>query len=214
MKKKRTGVITVEAVLVMPVVMGVILLLYSLIVIQYNNVIFRTAAIRTTNRIGANWNQLDSESNILKEDMASKENKSGANVVTSDTYADNDPYAPVLQLLGVGKEQRISQMSTYYNYMLEQALSSDFTLFNMELGGGNTSDFGPLQLMFGGTFDITVINNYDHALIKILEGWGYDVHKMNTATVKASFNDPVEFVRNIGFARDVIEDLKKKKEGK
>jgi hypothetical protein len=112
MKKKRTGVITVEAIMVMPIVIGVILLLYSIIVIQYNNILFRTSVIQISNRIGANWSQIDGRDyTILDEDMKpvvfsenqTPENlgKTGRNVITSAAYAENDPYATILQIVNI-----------------------------------------------------------------------------------------------------------------
>lgn len=68
MKKKNYGVITVEAALVMPVILGTIFLLYSLAMIQYNNIVSRSEAMRVANRVAMNWNLIGgTEHNILKE---------------------------------------------------------------------------------------------------------------------------------------------------
>lgn len=222
MKKKRTGVITVEATLVMPIVIGVIFLLYSIIVIQYNNILFRTTAIQITNRVGANWNQIVGDYTILTEDMNSpivlsgqtsdKRGRTGKNVVTSESYSDNDPYAPILQMLGAGKQKRMQTISAYYNHQMTKMFKEDaFDLLGVSPGGGANTDFSVLEMILGGNFEITVENHYSNGLIDIVKGLGFDLKRRSTATVRASFNDPVEFVRNVGFVKEVIADLKEKK---
>lgn len=68
MKKKNRGVITVEAALVMPVVLATLFLIYSLGLIQYNNVVTRSEAMRIANRVALNWNLIGGTGhNILKE---------------------------------------------------------------------------------------------------------------------------------------------------
>lgn len=68
MKKKNRGVITVEAALVMPVVLATLFLIYSLALVQYNNVVTRSEAMRVANRVALNWNLIGGTGhNILKE---------------------------------------------------------------------------------------------------------------------------------------------------
>lgn len=222
MNKKRTGVITVEAVFVMPIVMGVIILLYSLIITQYNNVLFRTAAIQITNRVGANWNQINGNGyTILKEDMyapvvfegetSNVPGKTGKNVITSKIYADNDPYAPIMQLASGGGSQKISNINNYYKNMMTKAVGDRFALMDVSVRGIRDKGFSVWELIFGGTFDITVKNEYSNGLLDIVKGFGYDIEKSNTVKIKANFSDPVEFVRNVDFVKEVIQDLKEEK---
>lgn len=222
MKKKRTGVITVEAIMVMPIVIGVILLLYSIIVIQYNNILFRTAAIQATNRIAANWSQIDGRDyTILDEDKnpvivfsgqtSVTPGRTGKNVITSASYQENDPYATILGLVNVGEKSKMQKAENYLDYMMNQAYGERFDLLELERESDPEKKIGALEVIFGGNFKVTVTNTYRNALLDIMKGFGYDLSKSNTVTIKASFNDPVEFIRNIDFVKEMIQDAKEKK---
>ena len=101
LKWNRKGIITVEAALVIPVIVGVIVMLYCLAMIEYQNVCARTQAMRTANRAAMNWKTIgaqytvfdeDLKDTVFLEDTLSNGGKTGKNVITSESYANHEPY--------------------------------------------------------------------------------------------------------------------------
>ena len=84
--KNRRGVITVEAALIMSVTIGVLVLLYSLAMIDNQNTVARAEAMRVASRVAQNWNLIGGDYSILNEDLKKT-------VFSADTVGDGSEEA-------------------------------------------------------------------------------------------------------------------------
>lgn len=220
MKKKRTGVITVEASIVMPIVIGVIFLLYTLAIVHYNNIAVRAEAMRVANRVATNWNIIGGDGhNILdedtkitqfQEDEKTAAGKTGKNAISSQNYTEHDPYRHIVQLFTIGSTRK-QNIEDYLKYRVN-------TLGNTTKGLNlvtETEEYSSkkqtgIEAIFGGYVEIAVNNSYNGTIFDDLERiLNYTVNKDYRITAKAKFTEPVEFVRNISFVQEVIENMKK-----
>lgn len=215
---KRRGVITVEAALVMPVILGCIFLLYSLAMIQYGNIVTRTEAMRTANRVAMNWNVIGGkENNILTEDrksvvyageLSSSVGKSGKYAISSDTYKEHDPYRFFFELFGTGsqKKENINQyLTARMGSLSEQTPFFDFESMD-ELGSDSAIH------IFNRYVRVKIQNTFHSPMIGLLAQVGYCQKDTYNITVKAKLTDPADFVRNVSYIEEIIRKNKKKGE--
>lgn len=215
---KRRGVITVEAALVMPVILGCIFLLYSLAMIQYGNIATRTEAMRAANRVAMNWNIIGGkENNILTEDRkpvvyagesSPVAGKSGEHAISSSTYQEHNPYRFFFELFGTGSQKK-ENINRYFNAQMdslsEQTPFFDFESMN-ELGSDNAIH------IFNRYVRVKIRNTFHSPMIGMLAQMGYRQKDTYDITVKAKLTDPADFVRNVSYIEEIIRKNKKKEE--
>ena len=221
MKQKSRGVITVEAALVMPVILGTLFLLYSLAIVQYNNVIARSEAMRVANRVAMNWNTIGGTGhNILKEDQqpivykgesaaAGTASRTGKDAIYSAGYEEHDPYRFFLELFEV-KENSIfksnstkaTNMKNYLNHQMAKVAEVE-TGVAMSSTSSVDSDEG--YHIFNRYVSVTIDNNYSSPLFQVIENLtGYQIGKKYSVTAKAKLTEPAEFVRNVSFLEELL----------
>lgn len=222
MKKKRTGVITVEAAIVMPIIIGAIFLLYTLAIVHYNNIAVRAEAMRVANRVATNWNIIGGEGhNILAEDTkviqykgdtVTDAGKTGRNAISSQNYTEHDPYRHIVQIFSIGKGRK----TNIENYLANRVNSLGNTTKGLNLVTDpeeyTSKKQTGIEAIFGGYVEIAVNNSYNGTIFDEIEKiFNYSIDKDYRIVAKAKFTEPVEFIRNISFAQEVIEDMKNKK---
>lgn len=224
MKQKSRGVITVEAALVMPVILGTLFLLYSLAIVQYNNVVARSEAMRVANRVAMNWNTIGGTGhNILKEDQqpivykgenapTGTASRTGKDAIYSASYEEHDPYRFFLELFEVkensifkGNSTKATNMKNYLNQQMEKVAEVE-TGVAMSSASSVDSDAG--YHIFNRYVSVTIDNNYSSPLFQVIENLtGYQIGEKYSVTAKAKLTEPAEFVRNVSF----LEELFRKK---
>ena len=221
MKKKRTGVITVEAAIVMPIVIGAIFLLYTLAIVHYNNIAVRAEAMRVANRVATNWNVIgDAGHNILKEDTkviqyqgdeVTAAGKTGKNAISSQNYLEHDPYRHIVQIFYIG-DQKKTNIENYLKYRVNTLgdTTKGLSLVTTPESYNPDGQQG-IEAIFGGYVEVAVNNTYSGTIFDEIEKvLNYKVDKDYRITAKAKFTEPAEFIRNMSFAQEVIEELKEK----
>ena len=218
--RHRRGVITVEAALVMPVVIGVLVLLYSLAIIEYQNVTARAEAMRAANRAAMNWNTIGGSYTIFDEDQKetvfSGENqldeqtgkgKSGKNVITSGTYAEHDPYRFFTELFAVGSKKQ-SNMRKYLDSRMAAVSKLETGIEATTTDQGITGNSA--IHIFNRYVSVTIDNTYGGNIMAFLDGIGFPVKKDYRVTAKAKLTEPADFVRNVSYIQEIIRNKKKK----
>ncbi|MDD6035296.1 MAG: hypothetical protein PUC30_03765 [Lachnospiraceae bacterium] len=217
---KRKGEITVEAALVMPVILASIFLLYSLAMIQYGNVVTRTEAMRVANRVAMSWNTIGGDkNNILTEDLKpvsykgeeqKAENKTGKHAISSETFEEHDPYRFFLELFTEGS-QKGKNVSNYLEKRMNQ-LSDQEVVLDFESEDEISSDKG--YHLFNRYVNVTIKNTYNNPIIGLLKEMGYEQKRTYNVTMKAKLTEPADFVRNVSYIEEIMRNLKgSKKEG-
>lgn len=209
-KQNRSGIITVEAALVMPIIIIVLILLYCLAIIQYENVAVRVYAIRTANRAALNWNTIGGDGhNILKEDtkaviyqneIAETTGKSGKNAITSVNFKEHDPYCFFTELSHTGLKKK-KNMQAYLEYQMS-------LVKNLETGISCTSSSeissnGAIHI-FNRYISVEVKNSYENPVFTLLERMGFPQQKNYVITAKAKLTNPTDFVRNISYIQELM----------
>lgn len=199
MKHKRQGSITVEAALVMPIIIIVMVLLYSLAIIQYSNVVTRTEAIRVASRVAMNWNTIGGTHDILAEDRRGEE-KSGKNAINSESYAEHNPYRFFMELFTTGS-RKTESMKTHLEKRM-QTISSDE--LGMGISSTNEISNDKAYHLFNRYVEVKIDNTFSNPVLTLLDRMGFPVTKKYTVTAKAKITDPAEFVRNISFIQELL----------
>lgn len=218
---KRKGSITVEAALIMPVILGCIFLLYSLAMVQYGNIVTRTEAMRVANRVAMNWNIIGGkENNILTEDLkpvsykgetAIEGSKTGSNAISSVTYEEHDPYRFFLELFTAGSQKQ-KNVSNYLTARMAD-ISEQEAMLDFESTNSLSNDKG--YHIFNRYVNVTINNTYNNPIIGVLEQMGFEQDRKYSVTVKAKLTEPADFVRNISYIEEKIrENIGSKEEGK
>jgi len=216
--KKNRGVITVEAALVIPVIMVTLFLLYSLAIIQYNNIVARTEAMRVANRVAINWNLVGGEgNNILTESCKPVVYKgetytgdkaliaTGKNAISSSSFEEHDPYRFLLELFTAGGKKK----ENIQNYMNRQMgnVTSVAQGFAPKIETTVSSDSN--IHIFNRYVKVKVENIYSNPIFKVLENMGYYVESDYSVEAKAKLTEPADFVRNVTFIEETIRKMKK-----
>lgn len=205
MDKKKRGVITVEAALIMPVIIGTLFLIYSLAMVQYNNMIARVEAVRVANRVALNWNSIGgTTNNILSEELkptvyygetGATTGKTGKNALASANYREHNPYRSFLELFTTSRT-KTTNMKNYLQKKMGELVKTEN---GMECT--TTSDIGNDKgyHIFNRYVEVTVNNTYSNPIFGMLNGMGFHVQEGYSVTAKAKLTEPAEFVRNISF---------------
>ena len=214
--KKNRGVITVEAALVIPVIMITLFLLYSLAIIQYNNIITRTEAMRVANRVAINWNLIGGEgNNILTESNKPMTYKgdsegddetffaTGKNAISSESFEEHDPYRFLLELFTAGGKKK-KNIQNYLETRMKNGTSIAHS-FEAETEVAVSSDSN--IHIFNRYVEVKVDNLYSNPIFKLLESMGYSVEREYSVVAKAKLTEPVDFVRNVTFIEEVIRKM-------
>lgn len=211
---KRKGMITVEAALIMPVILGCIFLLYSLAMIQYGNIVTRAEAMRVANRVAINWNTIGGDGNtILTEDRKTPVYKgeqipenpaTGAHAISSASYEEHDPYRFFLELFTTGSQKK-SNIQEYLNAQMAD-LSDTQAILDFDNTSTIENDKG--YHIFNRYVEVTLTNVFNNPMIDLLDEMGFKQEKTYDVTVKAKLTEPAEFVRNVSFIQEYIREKK------
>ncbi len=212
MKKKTRGVITVEAALVMPIILATLFLLYSLAIIQYNNIVARSEAMRVANRVASNWNLIGGEWDILDEELKkTTENKTGKNVISSDSFKEHDPYRALLELGWTNSSKR-EPIEEYMTQKMKEVASVDSGLSIQSSTSEPESPDSTIENdagwnLFNRYVSVKIDNSYNNPIFEWLANMGFPQKETYSVTAKAKLTEPVEFVRNISFLQELLREL-------
>ena len=213
MNKKTRGVITVEAALVMPIILATLFLLYSLAIIQYNNIVARSEAMRVANRVALNWNLIGSDkNNILTESLkptvyegqtSTVVGKTGKNAISSETYEDHNPYRFFIELFTT-PSQKEENINRYLEKQMETipTANSGITFTSQNLV---QSDSG--IHLFNRYVSIKIENVYSSPIFELLHNMGFPQKSQYSITAKAKLTEPADFVRNVSFLQELLRNM-------
>lgn len=188
---------TVEMAIVFPVIFFVILGMLDFCITQYQNVVTATAVIQSAAKGAAYWDRLGGEEawdfRLADADQAECSGK----MVNTD-YSDHDPYR---YLIDTKKDKKTSNIQKYASWLLGQ---------NVNLQNSTTEN---LTVTKGGLIfkhiEVSVTKKYNGPLDALLAGYGFRKDAEKVITAKAPLNTPAEFIRDVSFIYDLIQDAGK-----
>ena len=186
------GSMTVELVIIFPVIFLVILGGLSICITQYQNMVTASAAMQAAARGAAYWDKI-SDSGAW--DFQVSGGTDGGKLVGMD-FTDHDPYR---YLLDTKKGSRIKNTEAYAKWLIGQ---------NPDIGFGEEETSEPKADKTGGFLQkyvtVTVTKQYTNPLGPMLERLGINIGGDRTITASAPLNTPTDFIRNISFIYDQI----------
>lgn len=211
MKKQNcSGMITVEAALIMPIIIIILILFYCLAIIQYENIAVRVQAIRTANRAALNWNTIGGNGhNILKEDtkktiyqneISEITGKSGKNAITSLNFKEHDPYCFFIELFHTGTRKK-ENMQTYLEYQMKLVKTLETGISCTS--SSEISSNGTIHI-FNRYISVEIKNLYDNPIFTLLERMGFSQQRNYVVTAKAKLTNPMDFIRNISYIQELM----------
>lgn len=195
-KRMRTrGSMTVEMTIILPVIMILILGILRFCILYYQDMMIATAAMQAAARGAAYWD-------VIGKNGADLEQGTGVD------YTKHDPYR---YLLDVQKSAKNANVKRYTEDLIGKKRETDY--------GNNDKlmeDKGTVTVEKTGNFlqkyvSVTVKKRNYNPLAKILRELGIAYPSYTTITARAPLNTPSEWVRNVSFVYDLVEEAKREK---
>lgn len=173
---------TVEMAIIFPVIFFTLVGLMYIAILQYQNMVTQTAAMRAASRTAYSWGALGSD-DAWSDDGQLKD----------FDYSDHNPY-------DFSSEKRIANGLKYFNYLLGQT---------PDLMENTTTDSPSVQRtgLLQTSVQVSAQKHYINPIKSVLEGIGITVADDYTITATSPVNDSVDFVRTVGFIYDQVELL-------
>lgn len=191
------GSMTVEMAIVFPVIFFVILGMLDFCITQYQNVVTATAVIQSAAKGAAYWDRLSGDK-AWDFQLANADQTECSGKMANMDYSDHDPYC---YLVDTKKENKIANIEKYASWLLGQ---------NINLQNSTTKN---LTVTKGGLIlkyiEVSVTKKYDNPLDALLAGYGFKKDAEKVITAKAPLNTPAEFIRDVSFIYDMVQDAGK-----
>lgn len=191
--ESQKGMFTVEAVLIVPLMLFCIFGIIYMGILLYQNVVAVTEATRAVNRAAAYWSYLD-----MQNPPALTGDTPAADLITREMYLDRSPYRFIGESFMTSGSQRMQNSAQFARTRVAgipfQAYS-DWNGTNVEVtaAGGFLSS----------SLQVTVQKKYINPLGHLLQVLGIGSRQSHTATAQAPVTNPTEFIRNVDTLYDV-----------
>jgi len=197
-KKNNKGLFTVELTLIFPVIFLAILAVLYMSIIHYQNIITSAVAMQSANRIAAYWQYIGDESTEMLDGSRSG---SAQQLLIESDFKHRDPYRSIID----GNRGNRTRAGQVYANSLIKALPSYYS---------DGSD-AQIQVKKAGCFlmpyiEVTTERQYLNPLGRSFEQFGIGSREQRTVRATAPLTSNAEFVRNIDFMKEMIEDMQDK----
>lgn len=196
--KHNKGVFTVELTLIFPVIFLAILAVLYMSIIHYQNMITSAVAMQSANRIAAYWQYIGDESTEMLDGTRSG---SAAQLLIESDFKHRDPYRNIID----GNKGNRTRAGQVYANSLIGGLPSFYS---------DGSD-AQIQVKKAGCFlmpyiEVTTERQFINPLGRSFEQFGIGDREQRKVRATAPLTSNAEFVRNIDFMQEVIEDMREK----
>lgn len=185
---------TVELAIIFPIILLVILSVLRLCIYHYQNLMTSTAAMQAAARGAAYWD-------VLGRDGMDMGTGVGAD------YKHHDPYRYLLDTRQSAKNKNIED---YTKNLIGKKHDSDFgdnEQLMEEAGTVRAEKTGNILQKY---VSVTVRRKNLNPMAPFLSRLGIKLPDTTTVTAKAPLNTPTEFIRNVSFIYDMVQESKKK----
>lgn len=181
--------ITVEATLLIPILILTIFALIYLGIVHYQNTMAAAEATRAANRVASYWSYIDKDNPACFNDDSAAEA-----LISKHDYTGRSPYRFLIEtaaaVSGRGKRQANAKSFT------ESRITG--VPFKMYTGDGGTVATMETRPGFLSTYvAVSVEKRYTNPLGNMLLIFGYGENYRYNTTVSALITSPTEFIRNI-----------------
>lgn len=192
--KQCKGSVTVEMAILFPAIFLIILGMLNLGIRQYQNAIAATAVMQAAARGAAYWDRLggDGAWDFQAEGVDSPEGK-----MLNMDFTEHDPYRYILDFKS---EKKLNNIKAYAEWLFAK---------NPEIQNSTTENLTVAKEGFIFKYvSVSVTKSYTDPMEKALEKYGFSNSYRRVITAKAPLNTPTDFIRNVSFIWDLIEEAK------
>lgn len=189
---KMKGSMTVELALIFPLILIIILGVLRLCIMQYQNMMVATSAMQAAARGAAYWNVLGREGMDLSRGV-------GAD------YTQHDPYRYLLDTRQTAKDENIKR---YAEDLIGKKHDTDFGDHKKLMDDKGTVKVEKTGNILQKYVSVTVNKKIVNPMAPLLGRIGIKVPDSTTITAKAPLNTPTEFIRNVSFIYDMVQERK------
>lgn len=191
--ERQKGMFTVEAVLIVPLMIACILGIIYLSILLYQNTVAVAEATRAANRASAYWSYIgvDNPPALTDETEASA-------LITEESYTDRSPYRFIAESITTKNSKRLQNSEQYAKTRVSGIAFQAYTNGNAaDLTVKTTSGF------LSSSIEVTVKKQYINPLGNLLAKLGIGQKQDYTSTASAPITNPTEFIRNVDTLYDV-----------
>lgn len=198
-KSLKKGSITVESVLIMPLIIVIIIFVIQTCIVHYQNIVVSAEAMRLASRAGGYWQDIGRSNPPVFQEMT--EESSAKDWISDASFKNHEPYNSILELLNFGHtKQKIENAQNYAKRVMNKVpnLTSEGDTVDKD-GVAVTKDQGLLQTYI----TVTVTKKNLNPLGNLYKKWGFKSNEEHTITAKGIQIDNTEFIRNVSFIYDI-----------
>lgn len=193
----QSGMFTVEAVFVVPIMIFSILGIIYLSVLLYQNTVAAAEATRSANRIASYWSYID-----VASPPALQNGMEASALIDEKSYTRRSPYRFISETLALLGGMRMNNGTQYAKTRIAGIPFERYT-------DGNPADVTVNARMgfLCSYIEVTFTKRYINPLGKLLEQIGIAERQEYTATATALVTNPTEFIRNFDILYDIGETV-------
>ena len=190
------GSFTVEAALVIPVMIFSIFAVIYLSIVHYQNIITIGEATRAANRVASYWSYIGGDTPSSLQDKVN-----AAELITEADYEGRSPYRFIAETTstwagGIGKRKANAETFT-------GAKIRAIPFHKYEAVAGNSAVMGTEVSLLSSYVTVTVGKQYVNPLGKLLVMLGVKESQDYQSTARSLITSPTEFIRNIDMIFEV-----------
>lgn len=192
MKDSQKGSFTVEATLIMPVILISIMIIFRMSVVHYQNIVVSAEAMRTASRAAMYWQDIGVDNPEVFQN-----NESAKDWITDRNFTSHDPYATLFGGNKTKKEQNAKAYAVRMTGGVPNLLGKSTEIETEKTRA--VWEKGILQ----SYINITVTRKNENPIDYLFDRIGFRSPDRYEITAKGIQADFVEFIRNVSFLSDI-----------
>lgn len=191
--ERQKGMFTVEAVLIVPLMIFCILGIIYLSILLYQNTVAVAEATRAANRAAAYWSYIG-----VDEPPALTDETDASALITEESYTDRSPYRFIAESITTKNSKRLKNSEQYAKTRISGIAFEAYT-------DGNAADLTVkvASNFLSSSLQVTVNKKYINPLGNLLTKLGIGERQDYTSTASAPVTNPTEFIRNVDTLYDI-----------
>ena len=201
MKRLKKGSTTVEAMLVMQVVIIVIFIIFRMCIVQYQNIVISTQAMGIATKVGYYWDNLDNERVTVFDTSKNQDEISAKDWINNASFMEHNPYQSVAEWVGMDEEKE-KKLKEYAS----EITGKEAYIINGKDIAIKDNGTGTVGIGRKGVFEsyvmVTITRKSVNPLTDLFGKIGFYEDENYTITAKGIQTDTAEFARTVSMIRD------------
>lgn len=191
--KGQKGMFTVEAVLIVPLMLFSMLGIIYMSILLYQNAVAVAEGTRAVNRAAAYWSYID-----MENPPALAADTPASQLITKEMYLDRSPYRFISESFMSSGSQRMQNSIQYARTRVSGVPFQAYSAWN-----GTDVEVRAQYGFLSSALQVTVQKKYVNPLGNLLRLLGIGSRQSYASTAQAPVTNPTEFIRNVDTLYDV-----------